>query len=211
MSSSDINDNNNISLKGRPFKTVKLRIPKSAMDKFLGSFPPGFVVRVYAPPAEDPTHPLNYVPSNVHAVTIQCNERNPNPRERLHMHDIDDYLSRLTEVDRRIRIVSDKVTKKEQPNLLEGKEQNTMRVTHLIDSPALDGELDFLRSKAQNITEVEIRQSSLQAANAMYSRAKKDFIRSTFRTSEAEEIPDKKFTHADGSTEKLYKVRQAQI
>jgi len=179
------------------------------MDKFLMSFPAGFVVRVYAPPTEDPTHPLNYVPSNIHTVTIQCNERNPNPRERLHMHDIDDILSRLTEVDRRIKIVSDKVTKKEQPNLLEGKEENTMRVEHLIDSPALDGELDYLRSKAENIREVEVRQSSLQAMNSMYSKAKKDYIRSMFRNSEAEEQEERKVF--DGRSEKVYKMRQAEI
>ena len=162
-----------ISRQGRHHKHVRLHMPFEKRDEFMRAVPKGLLVTLYAPPQLDPNQWVD--PDEVN-ITVVANEHELDPQYRRHKEDIDAYLATINTIDNRIRILSDTVTKKEQPNLLEDW---FIKNEVVLDHPMLD-DLDHLRSKAANIHEVEVTESQLTSLETKYDEAKKEFIHKNF-------------------------------
>jgi hypothetical protein len=116
--------------------------------------PKGIDAFFYAP---DPD-PKRRLPDNVCYATFYCAKITPHRQEQRYEDDLDELLANLGR-----RLLSDKVTKAQCPNLLE---EPTVNMKTLVDSPLLDNDYDTqIRSKMKNVTRIPISQSHLMAIN----------------------------------------------
>lgn len=173
------------------------------MPKFLASIPKGFDVTIY--PVHKPD-PREYYDENIRNVTFNVTKRNPDPLCRRTKEDIDTFLSSLSNIDPRIKLLSDKVTVNDQPQLLV---KPWIKLETLIDAPGLaeDPEMDKYISKAQNVREAKIKESDLRILQNRYQRLKKQYLRTNFKKEDLKPIEERD----EETGEKQYLVRQAEI
>ncbi len=141
----------------------------------MANVPSGLTVTLYAPQQTDPRQ---FIDKNEVNLTIVANENEPDPSFRRYKHDIDSFLSSINSIDNRIRILSDSVSTKDQPNLLTDW---FLKNEVVLDHPGLDGEMDHLRSKAANVRDVEVKESTLNDMQGKYEAMKKDYVRTTLK------------------------------
>jgi hypothetical protein len=116
--------------------------------------PKGINVFFYGP-SKDPSKRL---PPGVCYATFYTAPITPHREEQRYEDDLDELLANLGR-----RLISDKVTRKECPELLEEPKVN-MRT--LVDSPLLDNDYDTqIRSRMKNVTKIPISQEHLAAIN----------------------------------------------
>lgn len=187
-----------ISKEGRHAKNVRLFLPYEIRDQFMMNVPKGLLVRLYAPQQSDPSQ---WVDPNEVNITVVANENEPDPQYRLHQHDVDFFLSTINTIDSRIKIISDTVSKKDQPDLIEDW---YMRNVVLLSHPGLD-DRDDLRSKAASKRRVEVTESQLMNIETRYDKAKKEFVRKKADDAQDEHKNDP-VTH-----EKIFSVEQGEI
>jgi hypothetical protein len=183
---------------GRHHKHVKLFVPFESREALMANAPPGFLLTLYAPPHD----PNQFTDQNVVNLTVVVNENEPEPKYRRYKDDIDTYLAHINTIDSRIRILSDTVTKKEQPDLVEDW---FLKNEVVLNHPGLDGEMDHLRSKAANVKEIEVDQSHLVGMEAQYDKAKGEYI----RTKLTDAVDTGKTDKVTG--QKIFKVQQGEI
>lgn len=141
----------------------------------MANVPSGLTVTLYSPQQTDPRQ---FVDKNEVNLTIVANENEPDPSFRRYKEDVDSFLSSINTVDNRIRILSDSVSTKDQPNLLTDW---FLKNEVVLDHPGLDGEMDHLRSKAANVRDVEVKESTLNDMQSKYEEMKKDYVRTTLK------------------------------
>jgi hypothetical protein len=183
------------------FKHAKIRIHRKLLPKFIAAIPKGFDVTIYPVPG----HRKEF-DQDIRNITFNVTKRNPDPMFRKTGEDIDRFFSILSRIDPRIKLLSEKITTKDQPNLLE---RPYIKLETLIDAPGLaeDPEMDRYVSNAENIQDVKIKQSEIDALEAHYEKYKEKYIRTKFKT---EDLKDE--NERDPITnEKIFKVRQAEI
>lgn len=135
-----------------PVRHAKVRLTMEERIKF--QLPKGIDAFFYAP---DPD-PKRRLPEDVCYVTFYCAKVTPHRQEQRYEDDLDEVLANLGR-----RLLSDKVTKTQCPNLLE---EPTVNMKTLVDSPLLDNDYDTqIRSKMKNVTQIPISQSHLMAIN----------------------------------------------
>lgn len=188
----------NISKEGRHHKHIRLSIPVDRRDEFMLNVPKGLLVRLYAPQQTDPNQWVD--PSEVN-LTVVANENEPDPQFRRHKEDVDAFLATVNTIDSRIKILSDTVSKKDQPDLMEDW---FMRNQVLLSHPGLD-DRDDLRSKAANKRRVEVTESQLMNIETRYDKAKKEFVRK-----KAEDAQDEHKTDPV-TNEKIFTVEQGEL
>lgn len=187
-----------ISRQGRHHRHVRLYLPIESRDRFMQNVPAGFMVRLYAP---QPADPRQFVDKNEVNITVVVNENEPEPSLRRYDSDINTYLNSINTIDSRIKILSDSVSKNDQPDLLDDWFiKNEVMLNH----PGLDGELDHLRSNAANIKNVEVTESQLHEMESHYEGMKKDFIRTKLTDA-------KKTRKLTAEKEKVYTLQQGEI
>lgn len=187
-----------IQKEGRHAEHVRLRLPFDKRDQFMMNVPKGLSVRLYAPEQTDPSQWVDPDETN---LTVVANANEPDPQYRRHKEDVDAYLATINTIDSRIKILSDKVTKKEQSNLMEAP---FIKNVVLLDHPGLD-DRDDLRSKAANKRRVEISESQLMNLEQRYDAAKKDFVRK--KANDAEDTGKKD----PANNEKIFTVEQGEL
>jgi hypothetical protein len=161
-----------ISRQGKYHKHIRIHLPFEKRDQFMMNVPNGLYVTLYAPIQQDERQWVD--PDEVN-ITVVANAHEPDPQYRKHKEDVDQFLATINTVDDRIRIITEDITEKEQPNLIKDW---FVKQEVMLDHPGLDGELDHLRSKAANIHDIELTESqkdSLKAKNAKET-AKRDPI-----------------------------------
>lgn len=188
-----------ISKEGKHLKSVRLFLPYEKRDQFMMNVPKGLMVRLYAPQQLDPNQWLDQNEVN---ITVVANENEPDPQYRKHQQDVDAFLSTVNTIDSRIKILSDTVTKKDQPDLW--AEDWYMRNVVLLSHPGLD-DRDDLRSKAASKQRVEVTESQLMNIETRYDHAKKEFVRKKLDDAKDENKTDP-VTH-----EKIFSVEQGEI
>lgn len=188
-----------ISKQGRHHRHVRLFLPVDLRDKLMLSTPKGFLMRLYAPQQLDPNQ---FVDQNEVNLTLVVNENEPDPQYRRHAEDLDLFLSNIKSIDSRIRILSDSVSKKDQPDLLEDW---FIRNDVILNHPGLDGELDHLRSKAANVRDVEVTESQLKQMETKYDELKQEFVRTRLKGTKETNKQD------PVSKEKIFTVQQGEI
>lgn len=161
---------------GRHARHVRLHVPIDARMALMSNPPRGFTLRLYAPPQ----HPNQFIDEETLTLTIVVNENEPEPQYRRFADDIDTYLNDIGRIDNRIKILSDHVTKQEQPDLIDDW---FIKNEVVLDHPGLD-DMDELRSKAGNIHDVEVPESQVLNMEAEYERMKKDYVRTTLQNVE---------------------------
>lgn len=166
-----------ISKEGRKHANVRLKLPYNLRDQFMQNVPKGLLVRLYAPQQTDPNMWVD--PDEVN-ITVVANENEPDPLYRKHQEDVDQYLATVNTIDSRIKILNDKVSKHDQPDLME---DFFMRNLVVLDHPGLD-DRDDLRSKAANKRRVEVTESQLMNLEQRYDNAKKEFVRKKLNDAE---------------------------
>lgn len=176
---------------------VRLYIPIELRDRFMRNVPRGLMVHLYAPQQRDKRH---FVDKNEVNITVAANENEPDPRLRTYDSDISAYLNSINTIDSRIKILSDSVTKNDQPDLL--SDSWILKNEVVLDHPGLDGEMDHLRSKATNVQEIQVTESQLRGMEEHYEKAKQEYIRTKLKDVKSIRKKDKK------SGEKLYTLRQ---
>jgi hypothetical protein len=187
-----------IQKEGRHAKHVRLRLPFNLRDQFMMNVPKGLSVRLYA---QEQTDPTQWVDPDETNLTVIANANEPDPQYRKHKEDVDAYLATINTIDSRIMILSDNVTKKDQPNLME---EPFIKNVVLLDYPGLD-DRDDLRSKAANKRRVEISESQLMNLEQRYDEAKKDFVRKKLSNAEDTGKVDKV------NNEKIFTVEQGEL
>jgi hypothetical protein len=187
-----------IQKEGRHAEHIRIKLPFNMRDQFMMNVPKGLSVRLYA---SEQTDPNQWVDPDETNLTVIANENEPDPQYRRHKEDVDAYLATINTVDSRIKILNDKVTKKEQSNLMEAP---FIKNVVLLDHPGLD-DRDDLRSKAANKRRVEISESQLMNLEQRYDAAKKDFVRK--KASNAEDTG--KVNPANN--EKIFTVEQGEL
>ena len=96
-------------------------------------------------------------------ATFYCAKVTPHREEQRYEDDLDELLANLGR-----KLLSDKVTKNDCPELLE---EPTINMKTLVDSPLLDNDYDTqIRSKMKNVTRIPISQSHLMAINSRLQR-----------------------------------------
>lgn len=185
------------------FKHVRIRVHKKLLPKFVSAIPRGFDVTIYPVMHQDKRQ---YYDENVRNITFNVTRRNPDPTQRKTKEDIDNFLANLNKIDPRIKLLSDKVTTKDQPNLME---KPWIKIETLLDAPGVkdDPELDRFISKAQDIREVKIRESQLRELNRRYKTMKREYIRTTFKKEDVKKTKERD----EETNEKIYTVRQGEI
>ena len=185
-------------------KHVRIRLHKKLVPKFLASLPKGIGATIYPVPKEKG----KLTDENIRNVTFTATRRNPDKACRKDIEDINNFLSNINNIDSRIKLLSDKVTTKEQPNLMT---RPWIKLETNLDSPNLvnDGDMKHFREEAlkqKGIRKVKVTESYLQDME-VYMEAKKNFIASKFRRGDLEEDPKK-----DPETgEKVYNIRHGEI
>lgn len=184
-------------------KHVRIRVHKKLMPKFLAAIPKGFDVTIY--PVHKPD-PRNFYDENIRNMTINVTERFPDPRFRHTKEDIDTFLASLNKIDPRIKLISDRVTTKDQPQLMT---EPWIKIETLLDKPGLaeDSEMDKLVSRAENIHEIKIKESQLKQLNDYYQKSKKEFIRTRFKSENLKQLEERD----EETGEKQYLVRMGEI
>lgn len=180
------------------FKHVRIRVHKKLLPKFLNSLPRGFDVTIY-PVAK-------YQDESNRDMTFNVTNRFPDPTCRRTKEDIDRFLTTLSNIDPRIKLLSDKITKKDQPDLLE---RPTIKIETLLEQPNLvdDPDMQNFISKARNVREVEIRQGQIKGLQQRYEQYKEQFIKTKFHRGAFKDT--KKRT--EETNEKIYKTIQGEI
>lgn len=161
---------------GRHARHVQLHVPVESRLRLMENPPRGFTLKLYAPPKL----PNQFVDEETVTLTIVVNENEPEPQYRRFKEDIDDYLTGIGSIDSRIKILSDKVSKKDQPDLVEDW---FIKNEVILDHPGLD-DMDDLRSRAGNIRDVEVPESQVMNMEAEYERLKKDYVRTKLQNVE---------------------------
>ncbi len=184
-------------------KHVKIRIHKNLIPRFLQALPKGVGATIYPVPKEKG----KLVDENVRNVTFTATRRNPDKSCRKDIEDINNFLSGLNNIDSRIKLVSDKVTVKDQPNLMT---KPWIKLETNLDSPkvASDPELEQYRNaalKQKDIRKVKVTEGYLQDME-QYMDAKKELV-SKFKRGDLEE--DKKKDPETGET--VYILRHGEI
>ena len=187
-----------ISKEGRKHANVRLKLPYNRRDEFMMNVPKGLLVRLYAPQQTDPGQWVD--PDEVN-ITVVANENEPDPQYRRHQEDVDQYLAQVNTIDSRIKILNDKVSKKDQPDLME---DFFFRNVVVLDHPGLD-DRDDLRSKAANKRRVEVTESQLMNLEQRYDEAKKEFVRKKLNDAEDTGQVDPR------NNEKIFTVEQGEI
>lgn len=140
-----------------PARHVKLRMTMEERMKF--SPPKGIDAFFYGP---DPD-PSKRLADDICYATFYCAKVTPHREEQRNEDDLDELLANLGR-----KLLSDKVTKAQCPNLLE---EPTVNMKTLLDSPLLDNDYDTqIRSRMQNVTRIPISQSHLMAINDRLKR-----------------------------------------
>jgi hypothetical protein len=178
-------------------KHVRIRIKKKLIPKLLSRLPKGVDLTIY---------PVNKEDEDLRNMTFNVTRRFPNPLERKDKNDIDNFLSILSKIDPRIKLVSDKVTQRDEPNLMVNP---WIKIETLLDAPGVknDPELDKQISKAENVHDVEIRESHIAELHKEYDRMKSEYIRTKFSK---EDVIDTGKRDLE-TNEKIYTVRQGEI
>lgn len=187
-----------ISRQGRHHRHVHVYLPFESRDRFMAAVPSGLLVTLYAPQQTDPRQ---FIDKNEVNLTIVANENEPDPTFRRYEHHIDEFLSSINTVDKRIRILSDSVSKKDQPNLIDDW---FIRNEVVLDHPGLDGELDHLRSKAANVHDIEVKESDLNEMQSKYQNMKEEYVRTVLKDA-------RKTTKVDADNEKIFTVQVGEI
>lgn len=187
-----------ISRQGRHHKHVRLFLPFELRDKLMANTPKGFMMRLYAPQQTDPAQ---FVDQNEVNLTIVVNENEPDPQYRRYSDDLDRFLSNIQSIDSRIRILSDTVSKRDQPDLMDDW---FIKNEVLLDIPGLD-DRDDLRSKAANIRDVEVTESQLKQMETRYDEAKQAFIRTKLKGAKSTNKQD------PITKEKIFTVQQGEL
>lgn len=187
-----------ISKEGRHHKHVRLSLPYDRRDEFMLNVPKGLLVRLYAPQQTDPNQ---WVDPNEVNITVIANENEPDPAFRKHKEDVDAFLATINTVDSRIKILSDTVSKKDQPDLMEDW---FMRNQVLLSHQGLD-DRDDLRSRAANKRRVEVTESQLMNMETRYDEAKKEFVRKKLADAEDANKVD------PVTNEKIFTVEQGEL
>lgn len=184
-------------------KHVRIRVHKKLLPKFIKSIPRGFDVTIYPVVKEDKKQ---YYDENIRNITFNVTKRNPDPRCRKIGQDIDNFLASLSDIDPRIKLLSDKVTTKDQPNLME---KPWIKLETLLDQPGLaeDPEMDKYVSKAENVRDVKIKESQLKSLHMKYDRLKSEYIRTAFKREDLKEDEERDLE----TNERIYTVRQGEI
>jgi hypothetical protein len=104
-------------------------------------------------------------------VTFSSSRLLTNPLEQRDLRDIDEELA---ELDSKFKILKDHLRKSDQdrPLLSEKKNQKFFKHETFLDSPALDGDKDYLRSKAQNVHNVKVPLSQFQKMERHFEKRK---------------------------------------
>ena len=184
-------------------KHVRIRIKKKQIPKFLSALPRGFDVTIY-PVAKQ--NKRQYYDEDIRNVTFNVTRRNPDPTCRKSMGDIDNFLSMLSKIDPRIKLLSDKVTTKDQPNLMT---EPWIKVETMLDAPGVkdDPELDSYISKAQNVRDVKIKESQIAHLHKQYESMKSEYIRTKFSKDDVTDTGERDLE----TNERIYTVRQGEI
>ena len=184
-------------------KHVRLRLHKKLIPKFIAAMPRGFDVTIY-PVAK--TQKKQYYDPNIRNVTFNVTRRQPDPTQRKDKNDIDNFLSTLNRIDPRIKLLSDKVTIKDQPNLME---KPWMKIETLLDAPGVkdDPELDKFISKAKDVRDVNIKASDIARLHERYNKMKKEYIRTKFSKDDVEDTGKRD----ELTNERIYSVRMGEI
>jgi hypothetical protein len=187
-------------------KHVRLRLHKKLIPKFIQALPKGLGVTIYPVPKEKG----KLVDENIRNLTFTATRRNPDPRCRKDMEDINNFLSKLNNIDPRIKLLSDKVTIKDQPNLMK---KPWIKLETMLDSPKIvnDPEMQPFLKKAEqekgNIRKVKVTESYLRDMEQIYKKMKKQVIKAEFNRNDLEE--DKERDPETG--EKVYTLRHGEI
>lgn len=136
--------------KDKYFKNVRIKMDTVVMNHYI---PPRGIDMVVYPrkkyfdgQAEQWTVDPGY--ANVSFTTASVN---PDPLQRRYMEDIEKILSKLP-------IQQDNLSEKDEPQLLR---KPLIRFGAILEQPALDNDMDFLRSRAKNVRRMKF--SPLQA------------------------------------------------
>ena len=175
-----------------PVRNVKVRMTMEERIKF--KCPRGVDAFFYGP---DPD-PKRRLPDDVCYATFYCAKVTPHREEQRYEDDLDELLANLGR-----KLLSDKVTKAQCPNLLEAP---TVNMRTLVDSPLLDNDYDTqIRSRMKNVTKIPIPQSHLLAINArlkrygiLYSSPRKELLPKDMEEQEQRD---------PGTGEKIYMAR----
>lgn len=133
-----------------PVRHIRVRM---TLEERLRFRPPKGINVFFYGPSKDPKRQM---PADICFATLYCAEVTPHRNEQRYEDDLDEVLANLGR-----RLLSDKVTKAECPELLETP---TMNMRTLVDSPLLDNDYDTqIRSRMKNITKIPIDQAHLKA------------------------------------------------
>jgi hypothetical protein len=184
-------------------KHVRIRIKKKQIPKFLASLPKGFDVTVYPVIKQNKRQ---YYDEDIRNMTFNVTRRNPDPTCRKSMEDIDNFLATIHNIDPRIKLLSDKITTKDQPNLMT---EPYIKIETLLDAPGVkdDPELDKYVSKAEDVRDVKIRESQIAKLHKQYDEMKKEYVRTKFSKDDVTDTGERD----DETNERIYTVRQGEI
>jgi hypothetical protein len=133
-----------------PVRHAKVRM---SMQERIAFRPPKGINCFFYGPSKDPSKRL---PPDTCYATFYCAKITPHRNEQRYDDDLDELLANLGR-----RLLSDKVTKAQCPELLDEPKIN-MRT--LVDSPLLDNDYDTqIRSRMKNVTKIPISQEHLKA------------------------------------------------
>lgn len=184
-------------------KHVRIRIKKKLIPKFLSALPKGFDVTIYPVIKQNKRQ---YYDEDIRNVTFNVTRRNPDPTCRKSKEDIDNFLSLLNKIDPRIKLLSDKVTTKDQPNLMT---EPWIKVETMLDAPGVkdDPEMQKYIKNAQNVREIKIKESNIAALHKQYERMKKEYVKTKFSKDDVTDTGERDLE----TNERIYTVRQGEI
>lgn len=173
------------------------------MPKFLAAIPKGLGVTVHAVPTESRRRVYD---DSIRNVTFTATDRMPDRELRHNKNDIDKFLTELSTVDSRIKILNDRVTVKDQPDLIA---RPFVKVETMLDHPDLVNDPDMQKhlKNAKNVREQAVTEGWLQEQEHIYENMKRDFIATKFKRKDL-----KKAKARDPETnENIYYVKSGEI
>ena len=139
----------------RYVKHVRLRMTEEQRSYYRRTRPQGITIIWY------PRHSFDLIDA-----TFIGNSETPTLLEQRDKNDLDTELSRIGK-----HVVKDNLTEKDNPKLVKDP---LVKVEALISHPGLNGQNDYLRSKATNVHDVHIYESKLKQLEQEFE--KKSFV-----------------------------------
>ena len=166
------------------YRSVKVKIDLEHARNYQ-PFHKGLDVNFYEPVDDNGVNLLRVKGYNIKKinnldVTLTAKSVNPNPLHELDMRDIDEELAMM---DESYRIIQDHLRHTDNDRLTHFKQPvNTlMRHATILEHPYLEGQNDFMKSKAKEVHDVEIPVEVLREQEAKFEKRKAFYNKSKIK------------------------------